>query len=117
MIVTGFLFTLGAVAGTIALLSSRKFWIAVGVVAAIILGFFTWVTVKTSTEEQEFFARSAHVEFALSRLPSDYPDADRTILRTELCNYFDGRYDMQHCPDLNMIDRYLASIDPSLVRK
>jgi hypothetical protein len=131
MIITGFLFTLGAIAAcygaplifgvAIAALSSRRFWIAIGVVAVIILGLAVWLIALPTIRQQEAsalaHAKQEHVEFAMSKLPPGIPDNDKTIIRQELTNYFSGLYDQQHVPDLNLLDRYLASIDPSLVRK
>jgi hypothetical protein len=52
----------------------------------------------------------------MSHLPAGISDADKAILRNELNWYFGVMYDKQYVPDLEIIDRYLQSVNPVLVR-
>jgi hypothetical protein len=112
------LFGVLAVILTVAIIFGRRVarWLViVGLICCIAVALCIGGYLLYTTHEQD--VRNQHVEFAISHLPPGISDADKGIMRQELQNYFAGLYDKQHVPDLDMIDQYLQSINPSLVRR
>ena len=111
------LFGILAVILTIAIIFGRRVaarLVIVGLVCCIVLGTGLGVWIMYWTHLQD--VRKERVDFAMAHLPSGISDADKAILRNEFDSYFGGTYDKQHVPDLDMLDRYLQGVDPSLVR-
>jgi hypothetical protein len=111
------LFGLLAVILTIAIIFGRRVaatLVIFGVVCCIAFGLCVGAYVIYWMHRQD--VRKEHVEFAMSHLPSEISDADKAILRNEFDWYFGGTCDKQHVPDLDVIDKYLQGVGPSLVR-
>ena len=119
------LFGIIAIVLTVAIIFGRKAaqrlvkvgLIVAGALLALVLllaiGAVAWFYFTETLPAQK---RMANVEHVMAMLPTGVPESDRAIMKQELVNYFSGKYDKEHVPDLETIEIFLRKNSPEPVR-